>query len=178
MPTRTRIPLARVSRRVIEAAVRQSKEVLADLGSSPTGLSAEEAARRLDEDGPNTLQAGPQHAALAILTRAVGNPLVVLLAVLAGTSFAWGDTAAGGMMLVMMTIGVGLRFVQESRADAAAAALRAMIRIHATVVRDGVPREIPIEDLVRGDVVLLAAGDMVPADVRILASKEIGRAHV
>ncbi|HEY3913966.1 MAG TPA: magnesium-translocating P-type ATPase, partial [Verrucomicrobiae bacterium] len=70
-------------------------------------------------------------------------------------------------------LGVALRFIQESRADAAAAKLKAMIRVTATVVRDGKPREVPLGQLVPGDIVKLSAGDMVPGDVRVLSSKDL-----
>jgi len=76
-------------------------------------------------------------------------------------------------MLAMLGIGVGLRYWQEARADDAAAALLGMIRLHATVLRDGAPVELPVERLVPGDVVRLAAGDMVPADVRLVAAKDL-----
>ena len=70
-------------------------------------------------------------------------------------------------MLSMVVLGVALRFIQEARADNAAAKLKAMISVTATVVRDGQPRELPLGQLVPGDVVRLAAGDMIPADLRI-----------
>jgi Mg2+-importing ATPase len=76
-------------------------------------------------------------------------------------------------MVVMVILGVALRFIQESRADAAAAKLKAMIRVTATVVRDGKPREVPLGQLVPGDIVKLSAGDMVPGDVRVLSSKDL-----
>ena len=76
-------------------------------------------------------------------------------------------------MLLMVVLGVSLRFVQESRADTAAAKLKAMISVTATVVRDGQPREMPLEQLVPGDVVKLAAGDMIPADVRVISCKDL-----
>ena len=69
-------------------------------------------------------------------------------------------------MLVMVVLGVGLRFIQEARADTAAAKLKAMISVTATVLRDGQPRELPLSELVPGDVIQLAAGDMIPADLR------------
>ena len=71
-------------------------------------------------------------------------------------------------MVIMVVLGVSLRFVQEARADAAAAKLKAMISVTATVVRDGKARRNPVRELVPGDVVKLAAGDMIPADVRII----------
>ena len=76
-------------------------------------------------------------------------------------------------MLVMVVLGVALRFIQESRADNAAAKLKAMISVTATVVRDGQPRELPLGHLVPGDVVQLAAGDMIPADLRIVSCKDL-----
>jgi Mg2+-importing ATPase len=76
-------------------------------------------------------------------------------------------------MLVMVALGMSLRFVQETRADTAAAKLKAMIRVTATVVREGQPREIPLQQLVPGDLVKLCAGDMVPGDVRLLSAKDL-----
>jgi Mg2+-importing ATPase len=75
-------------------------------------------------------------------------------------------------MTLMLILGVALRFVQESRADAAAAKLKAMISVTATVLRDGREEEIPLKQLVPGDIVKLSAGDMIPADVRLVASKD------
>ncbi len=103
----------------------------------------------------------------------VRNPLVVLLTVLSAISFATGDARAGAVMAAMVVLSVALRFFQETRADEAAAKLKAMIHVTATVVRDGSAREIPLRDLVPGDVVQLSAGDMVPGDVRILTSKDL-----
>jgi Mg2+-importing ATPase len=66
-----------------------------------------------------------------------------------------------------------LRFIQETKADNAAAKLKAMIKVTATVVRDGQPREIPLKELVPGDVVKLSAGDMIPGDVRLISAKDL-----
>ena len=101
------------------------------------------------------------------------NPLVILLAVLATISFGTGDARAGVMMLLMIALGVGLTLIQEAKAGTAAAKLKAMISVAATVLRDGTSREIPIAQLVPGDVVHLAAGDMIPGDVRIVEAKDL-----
>jgi Mg2+-importing ATPase len=101
------------------------------------------------------------------------NPLVILLSILASISFATGDVRAGTMMAVMIALGAGLKLVQETRADSAAAKLKAMISVGATVIRSGQAREIPISQLVPGDIVALAAGDMIPADVRGLTAKDL-----
>jgi len=76
-------------------------------------------------------------------------------------------------MVLMVMLGVGLRFVQESRADAAAAKLKAMVHVSATVVRDGQADEIQVRELVPGDIVQLCAGDMIPADVRLISAKDL-----
>ncbi len=76
-------------------------------------------------------------------------------------------------MMMMVLLGVSLRFWQESKAETAAAKLKAMISVTATVVRDGAAREVPLTQLVPGDVVKLAAGDMIPADLRLLTCKDL-----
>jgi Mg2+-importing ATPase len=96
-----------------------------------------------------------------------------LLIVLAIISFTTGDARAGTAMSLMVILGVSLRFVQEARADTAAAKLKAMITLTTAVVRAGKAEEIPLEKLAPGDVVTLCAGDMIPADVRIISAKDL-----
>ncbi len=92
---------------------------------------------------------------------------MILLLLLAAVSLVTDDLGGAIVMLSMVVLGVALRFVQEARADTAAAKLKAMISVTATVLRDGQPREVPLGQLVPGDVVQLAAGDMIPADLRL-----------
>lgn len=101
------------------------------------------------------------------------NPLVILLATLSALSFATGDVRAGSVMAAMVALSLGLRFFQEARATAAAEKLKAMIHVTATVLRQSATREIPLRDLVPGDMVQLAAGDMIPGDIRIVSSKDL-----
>ena len=101
------------------------------------------------------------------------NPLVILLAVLATVSFATGDARAATMMLLMIVLSVGLKLIQEAKASSAAAKLKAMISVKATVLRDGTAQEIAVSHLVPGDVVQLAAGDMIPGDVRVVQAKDL-----
>ena len=161
-----------------DAATQEISAVLQQLGTSPAGLSEEEAAARLEEYGPNEVAQERRHEWLHRLWVAVRNPLVILLTVLAIASFVsyWHATPeekdisefyGGVVMLAMVALGVSLRFVQETNADNAAAKLKAMIKVTATVVRDGQPKEIPLQQLVPGDVVKLSAGDMIPGDVRL-----------
>jgi len=166
-------PAIQVSPLLLEAAGRESEEVLQKLHTSKDGLSGEEAELRLQQYGPNVVAREERHPRIHLLGKALINPLVVLLLVLAVASVLTGDFRAAGVMLLMVVLGVALRFVQEARADTAAAKLRAMISVHATVLRDGQPQEVPIGHLVPGDVVQLAAGDMIPADVRLLSCKDL-----
>ncbi len=162
-----------VSPLLLEAAGRTPEEVLQKLHTSKDGLSGAEAEQRFQQYGPNVVAREDRHPRMHLLGKALINPLVILLLVLAGFSFLTRDYQAGGVMLVMVILGVVLRFVQEARADSAAAKLRAMISVHATVLRDGRPQEVPIGHLVPGDVVQLTAGDMIPADVRLLSCKDL-----
>lgn len=162
-----------VSPTLVQVATQATDEALATLRSAPTGLAAAEAQRRLGEVGPNVVARDETHARLRLLGRALLNPLVVLLLTLAAFSLLTGDARSAAVMLLMVVLGLVLRFVQESRASDAAARLRAMIRVHATVLRDGRPTELPIGQLVPGDVVELAAGDMIPADLRLLNCKDL-----
>jgi Mg2+-importing ATPase len=141
--------------------------------TTPEGLSEGEASRRLAEIGPNIVATGKHRGWPWRLLTATRNPLVILLGVLATISFATGDARAGTVMTLMVSIGVLLRFVQEARADAAAEKLKAMINVTGAVVRAGKEEEIPLKQLVPGDVVTLAAGDMIPADVRLVTANDL-----
>jgi len=163
----------RVSPLLLETAASEAEEVYQKLQTSSTGLAQEEALRRLEEHGPNVVAQEHRYGRLRLLGKACINPLVVLLLVLAAVAFLTGDPRAGTVMSLMVVLGVGLRFVQEARADAAAAKLKAMISVTATVLRDGQAREVPLGEVVPGDVVKLAAGDMIPADLRLMACKDL-----
>ncbi len=164
---------AGVSKSVDELATISVEALFQRLGTSEAGLSEEEAERRLDQFGPNEVAAEKEHTWVHRLFTASRNPLVILLTVLATVSYATGDLRAGTVMLLMVILGLGLRFIQESRADAAAAKLKAMISVTATVIRNREAKEIPISQLVPGDIVQLSAGDMIPADVRLLSAKDL-----
>ncbi len=156
-----------------EAAHKSADDVFGMLGTTAAGLSEEEAATRLEEHGPNEVAHEKKESWLQRLGVAARNPLVILLTVLAILSYSTGDSAAGTIMMLMVVLGMSLRFVQETRADNAAAKLKAMITVTATVVRDNQSKEIPLRELVPGDVVKLCAGDMVPGDVRLISAKDL-----
>jgi Mg2+-importing ATPase len=160
-----------------DAATQESAEILQRLNTSPAGLGEEEAAERLEVFGPNEVAQEKHHSWLRRLWVAVRNPLVILLSILATITFATAggteDMIGGWLMVAMVVLGISLRFILETKADNAAAKLKAMIKVTATALRDGQPKEIPLKELVPGDVVKLSAGDMIPGDVRLLAAKDL-----
>jgi Mg2+-importing ATPase len=156
-----------------ELAHIEKADVFTKLKTSLEGLSHAEAEARRIEYGPNAVATEKRRGWLWRLLKASRNLLVILLAILATVSFATGDISGGTVMTLMLILGVVLRFVQESRADAAAAKLKAMISVTAAVVREGQEEEIPLNQLVPGDIVKLCAGDMIPADLRLVASRDL-----
>jgi high-affinity K+ transport system ATPase subunit B len=162
-----------VSTAVIEAARSDYRDLLLKLKTRENGLSGEEAEERLETHGPNVVTQERRSGRLMLFVKACMNPLVILLLCLSSIEFYTADYRAGAVMLGMVVLGVVLRFVQEAKADDAAAKLKAMISVTATVVRDGEAKEIPLAELVPGDIVKLAAGDMIPADLRIITCKDL-----
>ncbi len=164
---------AQFSALLLEKARADTDTVLKELGSQLGGLSEAEAGSRLKQVGPNEIAREKRQSALMRLLSNVKNPLVLLLVALGVLSFLTGDLRATVVIFVMVVLGVVLRFVQEMRADNAAEKLQAMVSNTATLVRDGKETEVPLKSLVPGDIIRLAAGDMVPADVRVLSAKDL-----
>jgi P-type Mg2+ transporter len=172
-PAKAKAETIHVSPAVLDAARKNSEALLRDLRSSPGGLTQAEAVERSRATGPNEVAQERKQGWPVRLLKITRNPLVILLSVLSAISFATGDARAGSVMAIMVALSVGLRFWQEARADAAAEKLKAMIHVTATAIRDGVAREMPLRDLVPGDIIQLSAGDMIPGDVRVLSSKDL-----
>jgi Mg2+-importing ATPase len=158
---------------LLEKACADTDTVLKEVGSQLGGLSEAEADSRLKQVGANEIAREKRQSALARLSGNVRNPLVVLLLALGVISILTGDLHATVLIFVMVVLGVVLRYFQESRADDAAEKLRAMVSNTATLVRGGKEAEVSPKTLVPGDIILLAAGDMVPADVRVLSAKDL-----
>ena len=158
---------------LLEKARTDSDTVLKDLGSQLDGLSNSEADSRLNQYGSNEIAREKRQSAMMRLLINIKNPLVLLLLALAALSYLTGDLRATVVILVMVVLGVVLRFFQETRADNAAEKLQAMVSNTATLVRGGKEAEVSLKLLVPGDIIRLAAGDMVPADVRVLSAKDL-----
>jgi len=172
-PTKAKNHNIRVSPAVLEAALKDGDALLQSLGTRAGGLTPAEAEERARTVGPNEVAQEQRLGSFMRLLRIIRNPLVILLAILSAVSFSTGDARAGTVMAAMVVLSVTLRFVQEARADAAAAKLKAMIHVTATVLRDGETKEMPLRDLVPGDIIKLSAGDMIPGDARVLSSKDL-----
>jgi Mg2+-importing ATPase len=138
----------------------------------PRGLSSQEAAARRARYGPNTLVEHRQRqVALEFLAR-FRNPLVLLLLAASAVAALTGEVTSFAIITVIVVVSVTLDFIQEYRAERAAERLNASVAVRATVLRDGVPREIPVAELVPGDVIHLSAGDLVPGDGRVLDARD------
>ena len=164
---------AKVSGQLLEKARVDTDTVLKELDSQLDGLSQEEADSRLKKYGPNEIAREKRQSGLMLLLGNVKNPLVILLTALGVITFLTGDMRATVIIFLMVLLSVVLRFYQEMRADNAAEKLKAMVSNTATLVRSGKESEVPLKMLVPGDIILLAAGDLVPADVRLLLAKEL-----
>ena len=163
----------KVSKKLMESGQMDASLVLEKLNTTNAGLTIEEAEARLEKYGPNQIAKEKHQSLLMRIVDNLKNPLVILLSVLGVVSYLTGDLRATAVIFAMVLLGIVLRFVQESRADTAAEKLKAMVSTTATVVREGQRKEIPLGDLVPGDVVRLSAGDMVPADVRLVSAKDL-----
>jgi Ca2+-transporting ATPase len=144
------------------------EDIFERLKSTPRGLSVTEAARRLDDYGPNELQVAGRISPWTILLEQFKNILIIILLFATALSAFLGHGVEAIAITVIVLFAVILGFVQEYRAERAIEALREMAAPLATVIRDGRERRVNARDLVPGDLILLATGDKVPADVRLV----------
>ena len=132
-----------------------------------TGLTARQAAERLAAEGPNALpEAGPRGAAIAL--DVVREPMFLLLLAAAAIYLALGDLRESLVLVASILVVVGITVAQERKAEHALEALRDLSSPRAVVIRDGERSRIAGTEVVRGDLLLLAEGDRVPADARLL----------
>ena len=163
----------KVSKNLVESARLDASAVLENLNTTQNGLSAEEVETRLEQYGFNEVAKEKHQTWLMRLVDNVKNPLVILLSLLGLVSYLTGDVPGTIVIFIMVLLGIVLRYIQESRADNAAEKLKEMVSTTATVLRAGKRLEIPLKELVPGDIVQLSAGDMVPGDVRLLSTKDL-----
>ncbi|MGZ5400706.1 MAG: cation-translocating P-type ATPase, partial [Nocardioides sp.] len=137
------------------------------------GLAETEAARRLERFGPNELPAVHPVSAWVRLVRQMHNPLIYVLIVAGGVTVVLGEYVDASVIFGVVIINTVVGFIQESKAESALDSLRSMVHTDARVLRGGQQRLVPSEQLVPGDVVLVEAGDKLPADLRLIQEAEL-----
>ena len=158
---------------ILDLASTPLPELLQQMHSSDTGLSATDAAALLKSIGPNRIDSAKRKSLLADFLGRFRNPLVLILLFAAAISAFTGDVPSFVIITVIVLGSVILDLAQERRAENAAERLREQVSLSAKALRDGKPIEIPAAEVVPGDVVLLAAGDLVPADARLIDARDL-----
>jgi P-type Mg2+ transporter len=160
-------------RKLAELCAISPEDSMRRLDVSEGGLNEAKVAERREEYGRNEIITRKRTGMLGEIFRRCRNPLVIQLLVIAGVSFAMSDIRAGVVVCAMLVLSVGLAYVQEMRSSHAVERLKSMIHANATVLRAGKEEEIPLADLVPGDLVVLDAGALIPADLRVVRSKDL-----
>jgi Mg2+-importing ATPase len=148
-------------------------DLLARLEATPAGLTSAEAKRRLRVHGPNSLVGESRFAPLINFLRFFANPLVLILLAASAISIALGDPLGGSIIIAIVLLSVIVNFYVEFQARHAVADIARQVARTAAVLRDGHELELPIAELVPGDIVRLNAGDLAPADGRLLDAKDL-----
>ncbi|MCU3612000.1 cation-transporting P-type ATPase, partial [Enterobacter hormaechei subsp. oharae] len=170
---------ASLTERCLNVAAMDENEVWRAFGGHPEGLNAQEVLKIRAEHGDNQIPAQKPSPWWVHLWLCYRNPFNLLLTVLGIISYATEDLFAAGVIALMVGISTLLNFIQEARSTKAADALKAMVSNTATVSRvindlgENAWIELPIDQLVPGDLVKLAAGDMIPADLRVIQARDL-----
>jgi Mg2+-importing ATPase len=147
-------------------------ELLGEIAATPDGLSDKEAKRRLAVYGPNNAMVRRRRPLWRQILDRLANPLILILLFASGLSAWTGEVTSFVIIVVIILLSVALDVVQQRRAETTVDALRRSVGLKTQVLRDGVCREIDLDQLVPGDVVELRAGDIVPGDCRLLSARD------
>ena len=167
--------------RLINALQEPLESTFANYKTSALGLVDDQVEENRDAYGENVITKGQEDSMIKKIYESIINPFTVILLVIALVSFitnVWlakpgeQDPTTSIIIVTLVLISGGIRFIQELRSDKAASNLSRMIVNTATVLRDGSEQEIPIDEIVVGDVIKLSAGDMIPADVVLIDSRD------
>jgi Mg2+-importing ATPase len=149
------------------------EELMKDKDSHKEGLTSQEAEKRLSNLGRNTLRSGKNHSTPGLLLSQFKSPIIIILLFATLLSVYLKDLVDAIIIFSIVLISGLLGFFQEYGAGKATAKLLALVQIHATALRDGKPTEVAVETITPGDIVLLKAGDVIPADGLLLSSKAL-----
>ena len=165
--------LSEHEQRLADLCGRSAPDALRELGSRPEGLTGAEAEERLKEHGRNELAHVAREGFWRDILRRCRSPLVIQLLAIGGISMAIGEMRSAIIVGGMVALSVGLSYVQERKSSKAVEKLQALVQSTVAVLRDGRQVEIPLTEIVPGDVVVLDAGAIIPADLRLLTAKDL-----
>ena len=157
---------------LISVCATPPQEAPAAIGSRKEGLSADEVAASLAKHGPNELARSTKKSFIQDIWERLINPLAIVLLVISGMSFWMGDAPSGFIVAGMLVLSVALSYFQESRSGSAVEKLRAMVQTTSVLLRGGKEVEVPTSEVVPGDIVVLHAGAIIPADLRLITAKD------
>lgn len=149
-----------------------AEQALSRLEASERGLEPDEVERRRERFGPNVVGTAKKKGVFGELWERVKNPLVIQLLVIAGFSAGTGDIPSSVVVGAMVVLSVALSYIQETRSSHAVEKLLAMVKTTTTVIRSGKEQVVKLADVVPGDIVVLAAGSIIPADLRLVSAKD------
>ncbi|MDK2564481.1 magnesium-translocating P-type ATPase [Romboutsia sedimentorum] len=169
-------------KKLIKSSSLEMDNLLKELDTNQIGLTQEDVEKRVEIYGKNEIKQSDENSWYKRLFEAFINPFTLVLFMLAIVSFATDfliakpqdrDLTTVIIIITMVTLSAVLKFIQEGKSSNAGKKLKSMIKTTATALRDNQVLEIPIDELVPGDIIRLAAGDMIPADVRIINAKDL-----
>jgi Mg2+-importing ATPase len=159
-------------KRLIDICKLTQQTTLLKLESTENGITSDEAEKRLEEFGKNELAHTKEIGVIQDLYNRCKSPLVIQLIVIALISSLMGDSKSTIVVVCMIILSIGLSFILDRRSSKAVETLGKRIKSHVVVLRDGKEMDIPISEIVPGDIVLLHAGSIIPADIRLLSAKD------
>lgn len=148
-------------------------ELFESLSTPPDGLTTKEATHRLQAYGPNRLDKSKSNVAVRLLLAQFKSPLILILLAAAGVSFFFNESIDAVIIIAIVLLSSLLGFWQEKRAADAVESLLTIVKMDATVLRDGAPINVAVDEVVPGDVCILNAGDLIPGDAAVIDSKDL-----
>lgn len=152
---------------------QSTTQVLKKLKTKKQGLTSKQAKTRLTKNGPNVLTHKKAVSAMVIFLRQFTNSLAYILLIAAGISLALGHASDAIFIAIVLLINAGVGFYQENKVNKSLEELKKMVTVRSRVKRDGIQKEVDSQELVVGDVIILNAGDKVPADCRLIKVKDL-----
>ena len=160
------------NKKLLDACSCTEQDAFRFLDTGLSGLSIEQAAARLASVGPNIPASAKRPSIIEDIYQRAKDPLVIQLLIIAAVSLIMGDVRSAVVVGLMLALSVVLAYVQEQRSIRAADQLKKLVQTSAVVVRNGKELDIQLADVVPGDLVLLAAGAIIPADIRLVSAKD------